>query len=47
MDSKNKSFKEIIGLMIDKSNYRFNKVVSPETRYMHLMESVEEARRNF
>ena len=33
--------------MIDKSNYRFNKVVSRETRFMHLMEALEEAGRNF
>ncbi|MGF7118629.1 hypothetical protein [Methanobacterium oryzae] len=33
--------------MIDKSNFRFNKVISPETKYMHLMEALEEAQRNF
>ena len=33
--------------MIDKSNFRFNIVISPETKYMHLMEAVEEAQRNF
>ena len=33
--------------MIDKSNFRFNIVISPETKYMHLMEALEEARRNF
>lgn len=33
--------------MIDKSNFRFNIVISSETKYMHLMEAVEEAQRNF
>ena len=33
--------------MIDKSNYRFNKVVSTETRFMHLIEVLEDAGMNF
>ncbi len=33
--------------MIDKSNYKFNKVISPETKYMHLMEAIEEVQRKF
>lgn len=33
--------------MIDKSNFKFNNVISLETRYMHLMEAVEEAWGNF
>lgn len=33
--------------MADRTYYRYNKVISPETRYMHLMEAVQEAELNF
>lgn len=33
--------------MIDKSGFRFNRVISPETKYMHLMEAIEEAKLKF
>lgn len=33
--------------MIDKSGFRFNIVISPETKYMHLMEAIEEAQLRF
>ena len=33
--------------MIDKSGFRLNRVISPETGYMHLMEAIEEAELRF
>ncbi|MGB9936760.1 MAG: hypothetical protein ACPK7O_03515 [Methanobacterium sp.] len=33
--------------MIDKNDFKFNGVISPETRYMHLMEAVHEAELRF
>lgn len=29
--------------MIDESGFRFNMVISPEKKYMYLMEAIEEA----
>lgn len=33
--------------MIDKSGFKLNKVISPETRYMHIMEAIQEAELRF
>ncbi|MGB9980224.1 hypothetical protein [Methanobacterium sp.] len=33
--------------MIDKIGFKFNRVISPETKYMHLMEAVQEAELRF
>ncbi len=33
--------------MIDKSDFKLNKVISPETKYMHLMEAIREAELRF
>ena len=33
--------------MIDKSVFKLNRVISPETKYMHLMEAVREAELRF
>ena len=33
--------------MIDKSDFTFNNVISPETKYMHLMEAIEEVQLRF
>ena len=33
--------------MIDKSGFKLNRVISPETKYMHLMEAVQEAELRF
>ena len=33
--------------MIDKSDFKFNRVISPETKYMHLMEAIREAELRF
>ncbi len=33
--------------MIDKSDFKLNRVISPETKYMHLMEVVQEAELRF
>ena len=33
--------------MIDKSGFKLNRVISPETKYMHLMESIQEAELRF
>ena len=33
--------------MIDKSGFRLNRVISYETKYMHLMEAIQEAELRF
>jgi hypothetical protein len=33
--------------MIDKSGFRLNRVISPETKYMHLMEAIQEVELRF
>ena len=33
--------------MIDKSAYKLNRVISPETKYMHLMEAIQEVKLRF
>jgi hypothetical protein len=33
--------------MIDKSSFKFNRVISPETKYMYLMEAIEEVQLKF
>lgn len=33
--------------MIDKSGFKLNRVISPETKYMHLIEAVQEAEFRF
>ncbi|MEL7671700.1 hypothetical protein [Methanobacterium sp.] len=33
--------------MIDKSNFKLNMVISPETRYMHIIEAIREAELRF
>ncbi|WP_176720260.1 MULTISPECIES: hypothetical protein [Methanobacterium] len=33
--------------MIDKSGFKLNRVISPETKYMHLMEAIQEAELRF
>ena len=33
--------------MIDKSGFRFNRAITPETKYMHIMEAIEEAQLRF
>lgn len=33
--------------MIDKNGFTFNNVISPETKYIHLMEAIEEAQLRF
>ena len=44
----NKTIKtRILNYMADRTYYRYNKVISPETKYIHLMEAVEEAQLNF
>ena len=32
--------------MADRTYYRYNHVISPETRFIHLMEAIEEAQLN-
>ena len=33
--------------MIDKSGFKLNRVISPETKYMHIMEAIQEAELRF
>ena len=33
--------------MIDKSGFKLNRVISPETKYIHFMEAVQEAELRF
>ena len=33
--------------MIDKSGFKLNRVISPETKYMHFMEAIREAEIRF
>jgi len=33
--------------MADRTHYRYNDAISPETKYMHLMEAIEEAKLMF
>jgi len=33
--------------MMDKSGFKFNRVISPETKYMHLMEAVAKLNLDF
>ena len=33
--------------MIDKSGFKLNRVISPETKYMHIIEAIQEAELRF
>ena len=33
--------------MIDKSGFKLNRVISPETKYIHIMEAIQEAELRF